>query len=273
MTEDDLLVRSRTAMLDALDALAAQREAIIVIGAQAVYLRTNASTVALAEATKDSDLAVDPRSLNPSPEISEAMLAAGFILNPAAPQPGAWQTADGIPVDLMVPEDLAGDAPRGTRGARLPPHDKRALRRAVGLEATLVDNSVETVRALDPADTRSYEVRVAGTGALVVAKTHKLTERLDKPGRLNDKDAHDLYRILQSVATDELAATFRALLDDAVSARVTAEAVQSLRTHLVAGADSTFAVMAGRAESGLGDPDTVALSASILANDLIAALG
>ena len=60
-TEDDLLVRSRSALLDALQALDAQRDAVIVIGAQAIYLRTSSAPVALAEATKDSDLALDPR--------------------------------------------------------------------------------------------------------------------------------------------------------------------------------------------------------------------
>ncbi|WP_433373756.1 hypothetical protein [Streptosporangium sp. CA-115845] len=40
-------------------ALDAHRDAVIVIGAQAIYLRTAGSPVALAEMTKDSDLALD----------------------------------------------------------------------------------------------------------------------------------------------------------------------------------------------------------------------
>lgn len=48
---DDLLVQSRGALLDALVALAEHREAVVVIGAQAIYLRTPAAPVALAEAT------------------------------------------------------------------------------------------------------------------------------------------------------------------------------------------------------------------------------
>lgn len=39
--------------------------------------------------------------------------------------------------------------------------------------------------ALDASDRRSYEVRVAGTAALVVAKMHKIGERAkDKPDLL-----------------------------------------------------------------------------------------
>lgn len=105
---DDLLVQSRSALLDALEALAEHRDAVVIIGAQAIYLRTPDAPVALAEATKDSDLALDPRLLRDSPLIEEAMTAAGFIHNPTSNQPGAWQNAYGIPVDLMVPEDLAG---------------------------------------------------------------------------------------------------------------------------------------------------------------------
>jgi hypothetical protein len=64
---DDLLARSRSALLDALQALDAYRDAVIVVGAQAIYLRTAGARVALAEATKDSNLVVDPRCLHDDP--------------------------------------------------------------------------------------------------------------------------------------------------------------------------------------------------------------
>ncbi len=131
------------------------------------------------------------------------MTAAGFILNPTSNQPGAWQSPSGIPVDLMVPEELAGIGGKTTRGARLPPHDRRAMRRAAGLEAAVIDNAVHTVAALDPADARAFGVRVAGPAALIVAKMHKLLERLKQPNRLNDKDAHDIYRILRAIPTTD----------------------------------------------------------------------
>src|SRR5215210_2872737 len=101
--DTDLLVEARTALLDALDALAEQREALVLIGAQAIYLHTGAAPVALAEATKDTDLAVDPRVLNNDPLLEEAMQRAGFHRNLTDPQPGSWLSPRGIPVDLMVP--------------------------------------------------------------------------------------------------------------------------------------------------------------------------
>ncbi|MEI2774878.1 MAG: putative toxin [Tetrasphaera sp.] len=200
-------------------------------------------------------MALDPQLLGDSPLIEEAMTAAGFILNPTSNQPGAWQTAAGIPVDLMVPEKLAGPGSKTVRGgARLPPHDKRAMRRATGLEAAIIDNSIETVTALDPADTRTFDVKVAGPAALIVAKIHKLTERLDHPDRLNDKDAHDIYRILRTVDTAELARCFRAIMRDPISQDVTRAAIAGIQVHLAAGAGSTVALMAGRAEEGIGEP-------------------
>jgi hypothetical protein len=61
-----------------------------------------------------------------------------------------------IPVDLIVPEGAASGG--GRRGARLGPHGNRAARRAVGLEAALVDHSTMTVAALDSTAPRSFEV-------------------------------------------------------------------------------------------------------------------
>jgi len=59
--------------------------------------------VALPEATKDSDLALDSRSLGSDPLIEDAMRSANFMPNPDTGQPGSWINTYGIPVDLMVP--------------------------------------------------------------------------------------------------------------------------------------------------------------------------
>lgn len=264
---DDLLVRSRSALLDALEALVEQREAVVVIGAQAVYLRTGGIDVALAEATKDSDVTIDPRLLRDVPLLEEAMRRAGFT---PSGQPGAWASPDGIPVDLMVPEQLSAGG--GRRSARIAPHGKGAARKAHGLEACVVDYSEIEIAALDSADSRRMTAKVAGTAALLVAKLHKIAERISEPNRLNDKDAHDIYRILRATETEEILDALLKLLDHDLSRVVTTEALAHLSEHFAAGPQALGSMMAGRAEEGVGDPDQVAVATAFLSEDLIAAV-
>lgn len=167
---DPVYVEARRVLLDALEALAPHGPAVVVAGAQAVYLHTGRGDIAVAPYTTDGDLAVDPVLLRDAPELESAMIKAGFRLaEPSGhPEPGVWITEaeiEGIdmliPVDLIVPEGAA--PPGGRRGARLGLHGRRAARRARGLEAALVDHSTMTVAALDPSDIRSYEVEGRGT--------------------------------------------------------------------------------------------------------------
>lgn len=269
--EGDLLVRVRTALLDALEALDRHRASVVVVGAQAVYLHTGAADVALAEATKDSDLALDPRSLEDDPLIQQAMRAAGFQQDLVKNQPGAWLSPDGIPVDLMVPEALAGGP--GRRAARIDPHARDAARRAVGLEAAVVDNSHVEIASLAAGDDRRYLAKVAGPASLLVAKLHKLGERRDEPDRLNDKDAHDVYRLFLAIDTAVLADSLRTLRADDLAGAVTVQALEYLQDLFAAGPDATGSAMAGRAEEGVGEPETVAASVAVLAEDLLTALG
>lgn len=271
MTGDaDLLVVARGALLDALEALSVHLDSVIVIGAQAIYLHTGDAPVALAEATKDSDLALDVRTLTGRPLLEDIMRAAGFHLDVQSGQPGAWLNAQGIPVDLMVPEALAGRA--GRRGARIAPHSKNAARRAVGLEAAVVDHVPMEVRALAAGDDRIYSTNVAGPAALLVAKLHKLGERQETPGRLIDKDAHDVYRLFVAAPTDKLAVRLRHLRSDELAGPVTEQALVFLAELFAAGADAPGSMMAGRAEEGVGEPLTVSASVAILAEDLLAAV-
>jgi hypothetical protein len=66
--DDDLMVIARRVLLDALDAPSDDRDAQVLIGAQAIYLHTRATAVALRETTKDSDLALDRRRLSDHPD-------------------------------------------------------------------------------------------------------------------------------------------------------------------------------------------------------------
>lgn len=265
--DDELLVRARSALLDALTALAEHRDSVIVIGAQAIYLHTGAAPVAVAEATKDSDLAIDVRALRQAPLIDAAMEQAGFFLDPISRQPGAWMSPDGIPVDLMVPEAIAGG--RSRRSAIHPPHDRRSMRRTVGLEATVVDNAEMQVASLSPHDQRGLTAKVAGPAALLVAKLHKIAERRKTPTRLLDKDAHDIYRLLVAISTEQLAEVLIRLLSDDLAGDVTTQAMAHLQQLFADGPHTLGAQMIARAEEGVGDPAVAARSSAVLSADLL----
>lgn len=151
----DAAVTARAALLDALEALGPHRDAVVLIGAQAIYIHTGKADIVLPAFTKDTDLAIDARVLGGDPRIERAMTKAGFVLDPVARQPGTWISRGGVPVDLMVPEALSGSP--GRRGARIPPHASNAARRAIGLEAAVVDRRPHRIKALDPGDGRAFD--------------------------------------------------------------------------------------------------------------------
>jgi hypothetical protein len=227
-------VAARRVLLDAVEALRPHERAVILAGAQAIYLRTGPTSLPITEFTTDGDLAIDPALLAEAPPLSALMEAADFKLAvmQGAPEPGIWQkkisvngTPIVVPADLIVPADVA--PPGGTRGARLTGHGKRASRKIRGLEAALVDNDVMSIRALEADDDRSVRLRVAGVAALLVAKTHKIADRVaaERDHRLKDKDAADILRLMQASSPTTVAATLRSLL-----------------AHPDAGASTTYAV-------------------------------
>lgn len=72
-------VAARTVLLDALEALGPQCEAIVVVGAQAVYLRTgDGGITGYAPYTTDADLVLAPSRIADEPHIEELMLEADF---------------------------------------------------------------------------------------------------------------------------------------------------------------------------------------------------
>ncbi len=270
---DDLSILTRAALLDALEALEDHLDALVVIGAQALYLHTGDLDVAIPAETKDADIGIDSRALQDDPRVEEAFEAAGFHKDLERPQPGRWLSPNGIPVDLMVPEALAGPGGSGRRGARLPPHDKGAMRRTSGLEGVIVDNEVVEVGALGVGDNRVFAIRLAGPSSLLVAKLHKIGERSRAGGRrLVDKDAHDVYRLMVAVDTAALAEGIAKLLEDELSSAATAQAIEHLTELFANGPDAIGSQMAARAEEGVGEPEIVAASVSALAADLLDAL-
>lgn len=234
---DPRYVAARGVLLDALTALAVHCPSLVVAGAQAVYLRTGTADIAVAPYTTDGDLAVDPTSLAPDPAIEATMTAAGFALSFADGiiEPGIWVASAVvlgepilIPVDLIVPEGFA--PPGGRRGARLGPHGNRAARRAIGLEAALIDKNPMRISALAHDDPRSVVVDVAGVAALLVSKAHKLHDRVlsGRLDRVDDKDAADVFRMMQVSSPATVAATFGELLGHPIAGPPSAAALSYL---------------------------------------------
>lgn len=264
-----LLARSRRALLDAVQALEGQRHALIVVGAQAIYLHTGLEDEAIATETRDSDVVVNPAALEHDPLLQEAMEAAGFHLDLSDPQPGGWISAAGIPVDLMIPEAVSGTG-KSRRSPSIPPHDKMAARKARGLEAALVDNAPMTISSLQSDDDRAFEVRVAGPSALIVAKLHKISERLEQVAkRQRPKDSHDVFRLMRDVPIERFSEGFAALRQAPVSAEVTTEALANLDL-LFARPDGAGAQQAGATIAAVGDADALALRCSVLAAEVVA---
>ena len=156
---DPLYVRARRALLDAGETLDADRDAIVLVGVEAIYLHTGDADLAVAEYTTDADFTVSPGELTDSPLLADLLSARGFT---PRQDPGAWLSPDGIYIDVMVPEALAGP---GRRGAELGADRRRAARRAKGLEGALVDRERHTIGSLDPTDDRTITMWVAGPGA------------------------------------------------------------------------------------------------------------
>jgi len=257
-------VRARSVLLDALAALGGHRASAILVGAQAIYVHAGEATFGMTPYTTDADIAIDPRSLGETPPIEAAMSRAGFR---QGEHPGIWLGTGNIQVDLLVPESVGGG---GRRGARLKGHSKSTARKVEGIEGALVENEIVSIGSLRAGDDRKFEIRVAGASALLVAKLHKLWERRDSPRRLENKDAADVFRLLQALPTEKLVAGLAKLRSDPISATVSAHALDFLQ-RLFGEADLLGIMLVRAAVEGLDDPDVAAASCVELAKDLIQA--
>ena len=172
-----------------------------------------------------------------------------------------------VPVDLIVPAQLAPKA--GRRGARLPRgHGKTAARKSDGVEGAVVDFDPFEITSLEEGDNRRIVVNVAGPAALLVAKTHKLGERLKTPQRLMAKDAGDVYRLFDATATADMSVLLDRLLADDRSASATEVALDYLR-RLFATPRSPGVELAITALAGVAEEATVATVMTGYTRDLI----
>lgn len=272
---DELYILARRVLLDALIALGVHRDAIVLVGAQAVYLRVGEADLAVAPYTTDGDLAIDPAILAEIPPLEAALMGAGFSPETTT-SVGVWITkrpttlrsdAD-VAIDLLVPASVSPG--KGRRAARLPGHDSKAARIVKGLEGALVDADVMRLTSLDPADTRAFDIRVAGPAALLIAKVHKISER-HGTNRKSDKDALDVLRLLRGTETDDVAFRYQKLMNDercaksATSGRALLEAQFAVRNGI--GIE-----MAIRSAGPLASAAEIAASCEALVSDLLSAI-
>ncbi len=259
-------VRARSGLLDALATLGPLREAAVLVGAQAIYeyTRDHAGDYAVSPFTFDADLALIPELLVNDPRVIDAMRNAGYSLTD---QPGIYRRDDGVQVDLLVPAAVGG---RVGRGAGLGVHGNRAARQVRGLEGVLVSRQLLTVQALAPGDDRAYEINVAGPAALLVAKAHKLMDRVnaDDNRRINSKDAFDVFRLLQAVETVELIDEINILAAAEVSAEVTAEAMAGFR-ELFATPVGVGTMLVAEHVAGIEDREVMIASSVALSEELL----
>jgi len=272
---DELYVLARRVLLDALEALGEHRNATILVGAQAVYLHTGDAELGVAEYTTDADLVLDPGRLSDIPPIEQALENAGFQTSEGSI--GIWRTRRrtstardvDVQVDLLVPATVSPGA--GRRAARLPGHRANVARKVDGLEGVLVDLEEHDIASLEPAaDPRVVRAKVAGPGALLVAKVFKLHERRGS-ARSNDKDALDVLRILQAVPTEDLVRRLRFILEDTRCSSAGTRAL-GVFTEFFGNRASEGAQMAARAAHPMMNAEQVRLTCEVLAGDLLRAL-
>jgi hypothetical protein len=199
-------VVARKVLLDCLKLLAAQSEALVLVGAQAIYLQTPNLDGGLPANTTDSDIAIDPELLAENPDLERVLETAGFEPHTS---PGTWYSPEGVPIDLMVPSGALPSTNRRT--AVLAGQGRKTARRTTGLELALHDNQPMELRALEPDDLRVTVVKVASPAALVVAKLTKLSERMSgtNPDRVLAKDVSDVLRILRYNDAGDIGSTLR----------------------------------------------------------------
>lgn len=261
---DEGLVRARAVLLTGLIALGPQREALTVVGAQAVFEHTRGRNDIPFTLTIDGDASVAPSLVDPSFDIGQAMVAAGFVAHPD--RTGIWGLPglgdETVGFDLLVPGAVAG---HGRRGARVPGQDRRAIGRADGLELSLLDREKRAISSLDGPGC-SVEAYVAGPAALMCAKAYKIHERLAEAlvggrNRVKPKDAADVWRLMTVSEPEQVRSVFVAEESDVALG----EAIRRGRDYLegLFGTDGDGTELAQASLRGLVPEGKVAATISI----------
>jgi hypothetical protein len=205
---------SRRLLIQTIQALQPFQNALTIVGAHAVHVwATDAWGAIDMQATRDADIAINPVFVSDEPKVLE--LLEGINISPALKdRPGIYgfdserdfDWAARTTVDLIVPETYAG---KGRRSAHIPGQN-RATTRAVGLELALWDRHLIKLSTFDD-PTILVDTYVSGPAALLIAKSHKIHERLlaitSRPDRLRPKDSGDVALLMMVSDAKEIAQT------------------------------------------------------------------
>jgi hypothetical protein len=133
----------------------------------------------------------------------------------------------------MLP--AAFDVGKRRRSVDLPPHSENVARKTRGLEAAVVDCDQMEIRSLDPEhDPRVTTLNVAGLIALLLAKAHKIGDRLKesrRSDRLSDKDAGDVVRIMRAGDISTVATKLETLTAHPIVGESALAGLELLRTQ------------------------------------------
>lgn len=112
----------------------------------------------------------------------------------------------------------------------------------------MFDYDPMTVGALEDSDTRRHEIMVAGPAALLVAKAHKVRDRVveNRRDRIADKDALDIVRLLRGCEETDVAERIKRLQSLRGSAVETERSTAAVGDAAMEFIRTEFGVPAGR---------------------------
>lgn len=209
--------QSRRLLITTIQALGDHAKAMTVVGAHAVHVWVQKKWGPIdMESTRDGDLVLNPLFIAEDPKIMDLMAEIGLepvrperpgIYGPVSERGLSWEQR--TTVDLLVPEIYAGAKGRSARILG----QGRATTRAYGLELAIHDRTLTRISTSDNLPQLSVDVHVAGPAALLIAKAHKVSERLrdasKRPDRLRPKDSGDIALLMMVSDGAEIASIMR----------------------------------------------------------------
>jgi hypothetical protein len=146
---------TRFVLLDALQALGPHLDAVVLLGAQAVYLHTGDTEAIVVPTTTDADLALFPVKLMDEPLLKTPFELLGSSWLPT-PERGAGASAS------QSISWSRGTQPQKQSAFCATSHPRGPSSATYRLEPALVDNDAHVIVSFEAADPQKVRLRVAG---------------------------------------------------------------------------------------------------------------